>query len=224
MELGFARALARLRFQHRATELPDGGLAYRLKPSAQHVRVTRGEWQDIGQVFEESNRASARKATNLLLLCLPAYVAYVALCNLVVPKDVARALPQWLYLLVFVGPLPGMPVAVYLWHSRQVQTVSRAIDATLAERPRIPAPKAAARPRPPFWFDLICLLVVGPHVFVALLGELNPDLFRNTPFSGRHLDPKAMAALALIAIRLLWGQWAKAGEPPSSPALRLGRR
>jgi hypothetical protein len=209
VEIGFSGALARLRFRHRVSELPDGALAYRLDDKSGHVRVSKAEWEEAGTFFADSTSKSARKATLFVLLSLPAYVVYAIACGLIVPKELALAMPSWLYFLLFIGPLPGMPIAIYLWHSYHVRKVSRALDATLAQRPRIAAPTLPSFPTPPFWFDLICLLFIGPHLILAVIGELNPDLFRNTPLTGRHIDANAVFSFALLGLRIAWGEIAK---------------
>ena len=219
MEIGFSGALARLRFRHRVSELSDGTLAYRLEDKSGYVRVTKTEWDEAGIFFTDGTRGSARQARILLLLSLPAYVLYIMLCNLVVPKELALAMPQWLYLLLFIGPLPGMPIAIYLWHSYQVRRVSRDLDAALTERPRITAPQPPSFPKPPFWFDLICLLFVGPSLIVAVIGELYPDVFHNTPFTGRHIDSNAIFAFALIGVRIAWGEMARRRNYPPHASL-----
>jgi hypothetical protein len=203
VEIGFSSALAKLRFGHRIGEQSDGTLAYRVEDKSGHVSVTKDEWKDAGTFFVDSTRKSARQARLLLLVSLPAYVVYIAIANLVVSDELARALPYWFYFILFIGPLPGMPIAIYLRHSRHVLRVCQAIDATFAQRPRITAqPRAFFEP--PFWFDLLCLLFIGPHLIVAVIGQLDPDIFRNTPFSGRHIDGKATVAFALLAVRLVW--------------------
>jgi hypothetical protein len=207
VNIGFSRALARLRFKHRVTELADGGLAYRLGDGSAQVRVSRREWSDAGTMFNDATRASSRQAV-VLLLCLPAYVAYIALSHVVVPAATARALPSWLYFLVFIAPLPGLPIAVYLRHARHVMRVSKAIDAQLAQRSRL-AIVTRGRAGPPFWFDLLCLLFIGPQLLIAIIGEIDPDLFRNTPLSGRRIGGQAMLGFALILVRLAWGELAR---------------
>lgn len=219
MEIGFSRALAQLRFRHRVRELADGSLAYRLADKSGYIRVSKTEWDEAGTFFAVSTRGSARKANVMLLLWLPAYVLYIMLCNLVVPKQLVQAMPQWLNLLLFIGPLPGIPIGIYLWHSYHVRRVSKAIDATLAGRPRIAAPPPSSFPGPPFWFDLVCLIFAGPHLIIAVIGELNPDLFRNTPFTGRHIDANAMFAFALIGVRITWGGLARRRNQPPHASL-----
>ena len=47
-----SRAVARTIFLHRATELPDGSMAFRLADDSGHVRVTKEQWEAAGQDFK----------------------------------------------------------------------------------------------------------------------------------------------------------------------------
>lgn len=208
MDLSFSSRLARTRLRHRVSELPDGALAYRVEDGTGFVRLTQREWAETGQFFDDNIRKSARNARIAMFLWLPAYVTYIAICSTLIPREWARALPSWLYFVVFIGPLPGTPIAIYLRHSYHVKKVSKAIDAALGVRPRAAEPPKDPF-RPPFWLDLLCLLFVGPGLVVAVIGELAPQAFRNTPLSGRHIDWQAMVGFALFALWLGWSAVAR---------------
>ncbi len=208
LDIEISRGLARTRFQHRISELPDGTLSYRLADKSGHVRVTREEWEATGTFFTESTRGPKRDATIALFLWMPAYVVYIAICGVLLPKSWAQALPEWLSLVIFVGPLFATPFVIFFWWSFRVQRVCKAIDATFAERAGIQPPRKNPF-RPPFWLDVLCLLFVGPQLIIAVIGEIDPNALRNTPLTGRHLDWQAMLGFALIAARVAWGKVAK---------------
>lgn len=216
MQVEFSHQLAKVRFQHRVTELPDGKLAYRLSDGTGYVRLTKSEWHDVGTFFNESVAPSKRRATVEMLLWIPGYVLFIAIAGAIIPKEFARALPNWLYSLIFLGPLFATPFVIYLRHSFHVKRVSDAIDATFARRPPTSVPQREPW-RPPFWLDVLGLLFVGPHLIVSVIGELDPDFFRNTPFTGSRLDALAVFGFALIVVRVVWSATARmASQPPQA--------
>lgn len=219
MLVNFSSALARLRFQHQITPLPNGGLAYRLANGSGHVAVSRHEWDEAGDLFKASTGRSLRRARIASLLWLPGFVLYNIICGAIIPREVVRVLPWSVYNTLFLGPFFATPGIIYLWHSYEVKRICTMIDAFFVDRPRIASP-AALPWHPPFWFDLLCLLFVGPYLIIAVTGQIDPGLFRNTPLSGRHMDGVAAFGMVLLAARLAWLIKAKRTNGPAAGVYR----
>lgn len=195
IDIGFASALHRTAFLHRATPAPDGRhVIYRLADGSGHVRVPRDEWEQIGAIFQKETKAIRRRAIVRILL-LPFVV-------LIVGFTIAQVIP-WGGLLIVVLFFGG-PIANYLYQSYEVKKVSRAVDATFATLPRTQAAPPTPE-RPPRWLDIACIFLVGPWLILALIGEVGgPDTYRNTPLKGMHLDWEAWLAIGVLALRLAW--------------------
>jgi hypothetical protein len=207
IDIGFASALHRSAFLHRATPTADGGMIYRLVDGSGHVLVPRDQWEEIGSIFEAETKAIRRRATIRILLLLPAILVFGFTIGQILPGSG----------LAIVIALFGGPPANYLWQSYEVKKVSRKIELCLARLPRTYAPEPTPE-RPPRWLDIACIFLVGPWLILALIGQVGgPDTYRNTPLKGMHLDWEAWVAIGVLALRLGW-----------SPAVRIlkgfGRR
>lgn len=148
----------------------------------------------------------------LVFLHIPMFVLLVAICN--IP-------PVWAGIHGIFGPLASYallaflflgPAGYYLVHSHHVGRVVAAIEATLAQRSRIDAP-ATPLWAVPLWLNILCLILVGPHLIFALIGQLQPSFFNNTPLSGSHLDPLAIVGFIVITARFAWHRIVAAQEP-----------
>jgi len=218
-DIEISRALARVTFLHRVTDLPDGALAYRLADDSGHVRLSRTEWERAGHAFKHATGRVKRNAVIALFLWMPAYVLYIAICDAVVSDAWARALPRWLWFAIFVAPLFATPVLIFIWWTYRVIRIAMEVDASLTKGARVRISAPPRNPfRVPFWLDVLCVLFVGPHLIVATIGQFDPDALRNTPLTGQHIDGVAIFGFALIAVRLVWGYLARrwAYAPPAS--------
>lgn len=202
LDLDFSRALRRTSFTNRIVEGGDGALVFRLADGTGHVRLTRREWIDVGSSFEHETRPVARRAKWALALYLPCWLVVVALTN-APPVALLLGLSDWLATIFLLGTLFLTPFAIYLWQSHHVGLIAEALEATLGTRQRVPDPPTDPT-HIPRWLDISSLLLVGPGLVFALVGQLRPGIFRNTPLTDAHLGPLAIAGFAVIALRLLW--------------------
>ena len=200
----FSRHYAGLRLAHRATPQPDGHISYRLADGSGYVRLDPDELDQILTYFRQQTRRSYVTAQVGLVLCVPAFVLLCIFLNAPPIKFLwmqlgMKQVVQWGTL----AALPGFPVAVYLWLSRVVERVEKAIEVELSSRGRVRTPRRAKK-RLPIGIDIAIALLAGPHLVFAVVGSLSPTTFDNTPLSGTHIDLFAIAAFALIAFRLVW--------------------
>lgn len=194
IDIGFASALHRTGFLHRSTSAPDGHIIYRLADGSGHVRVPRQEWEQIGGIFQTETKAIRRRAIIRILLLLPVILIFGLTIGQVLP---------WSGLVIVIAFFGGPP-ANYLWQSYEVKQVSRAVEITLAKFPRTYASPPAPG-RPPRWLDIACILLVGPWLILALIGQIGgPDFYRNTPLKGMHLNWEAWVAIGVLTLRVAW--------------------
>lgn len=204
LDIGFSRHYAGLRLAYRASLQPDGHIAYRLADGSGYVRLEPDELKEIIAYFRQQTRGSYVKAQFGLILCVPAFVLLCIFLNAPPIKFVwmqlgLKQVVQWGTL----AALPGFPVAVYLWLSRVVERIEKAIEAELSYRERVRAPRRDKK-RLPIGIDIAIALLAGPHLVFAVVGSLSPTIFDDTPLSGTQIDLLAIGAFALIALRLVW--------------------
>lgn len=189
----FAETLATTDFARRATFLPDGSVIYRLKDDSGSVRVPRSDWARLGHRFQEDSKPVRRRASMLFIALFPAVFVFALSLGQVLPYA------GWMILIgIFGGPL-----AIYLWHSRQIQLLARELEADLGLYPShdgaVPPSSREAR-----WFEIAFLVLVGPQILIGIVGEIaGPDLYRGTPLSGRGIGVFELVAMLLIAVRLV---------------------
>jgi len=212
--MGFSRALAQTGFQHRATLLPGGRVLYRLADGSGHVALGADEWEAVGAHFRTQVRPVGRKTIWLSIGLFPAIFVF--------GMTIAQILPG-AGILILAGIFLG-PLAIYLWQSYRIKHIARAIETELARLPRVAAPPPQAW-RPPRWLEVACIVLVGPGLIVQVYGSLNPDAFRNTPWTGMHLDWAGMAGFAVLAAMLFY-RWRAARDAPGDVPRqeREGRR
>jgi hypothetical protein len=210
LSTGFARGLAVNAFKHRATTLAGGRVVYRLADGSGHVELDRREWQSLGENFHDQVRPLGRKANWMIVGLLPGTLLFALTIGQLIP---------FAGLMILAALLLG-PILIYLWHSRQVQRVAAEIEAQLARRPQAAAVPADPA-RIPRALDIACMLLVGPGLILAIVGELGgPDTFRNTPFVGTDFDASAWVATALILARLLWPRLVRPRSASATPGSR----
>ena len=194
IDIGFASALARTGFDHRSARAADGNIVYRLADGSGHVTVPASEWQSILDVFGTETKAIRRRANIALLSLLPAIFIFGMTIGQILPGAG----------LVIVIAFFGGPIAIYLWQSSKVQKVSAVVETCLAQLPRTAAPPEIPE-RPPRWLDIAAILLVGPWLVLALIGEIGgPDTFRNTPLKGTRFGWEASMAFAVLCLRWAW--------------------
>jgi len=212
--MGFSRALAQTGFQHRATLLPGGRVIYRLADGSGHVALRADEWEAVGEHFDTQVRPVGRKTIWLSIGLFPAIFVF--------GMTIGQMLPV-AGILILAGIFLG-PIAIYLWQSYRIKHIAGAIEKELARLPRVAAAPAPAW-RPPRWLEIACMLLVGPGLIVQIYGSLNPNAFRNTPWTGMHLGWMGIAGFAVLGAMLLY-RWRSARDaPPEVPDKeREGRR
>lgn len=206
--MGFSRALAQSGFRDRATIDPCGRIVYRLADGSGHVSLRREEWDAVGDAFADAADRVRRRVNRMSIALFPCIFLYAMTLGQVLPFS---------GFVVLVGIFFG-PVAIYLWQSRRIEEISRLIEAELAGLARVPAPPADPA-RPPRWLQIVAMLVVGPGLVIQLYGSIDPDAYRNTPWSGTHFDWKGWLALAVLCA-LAFYRWrsrraATAAEGPA---------
>jgi hypothetical protein len=195
-------AVARLR--QRRVEDGSLGVRVRMPDGKGDVRLTAKEWDALGDWFREQVAPSAKRLRLSVWLTLPLIIAFAGIAASV---PLLKATAEWLFdaapslfMLFLCGALPLTMAAL---HALAAQRAVDGVDEALADRPRhgisnLPPPKAVNA------LELIALFLIGPHLIIAVIGTLSPNAFRNTPWTGSHLDLKSLAGLAvLLALGLL---------------------
>lgn len=209
LSLGFSRALTSGGFEHRATIMPGGRVVYRLADGSGHVDLPLRDWRALGERFQAETKAIVRRATISTVWMIPGLALYM-----IVMGSIAYAIDSstlggigavgFLIMLLF-----GPPV-IYLWQSHRVQRIAAAIEAELARHPRVEAPPAVPW-RVPRALEIAALVLIGPHLIVQVYGSFFPDAFRNTPWTGMHLNWSGIAGFAVLAI-LVFFRWRARGQ------------
>ncbi len=213
LHMGFSRQLAASGFQRRATAVSGGRIVHRLADGAGHVGLDAGEWRAVGEHFAAQARPVRRTVRYLSAGLFPAIFLFGMTIGQVLPGA---------GLVIVAGILLG-PLAIYLWQSHRINRIARVIEAELARKPRVAAP-AVIESRPPRWLEIAFMLLVGPGLIVQVYGSLNPDAFRNTPWSGTHLGWPGIAGFAVLAAMLFLRRRAGRGTASDGPADDIGGR
>lgn len=194
MTPGFAEALATSGFRHRATFLEDGWVVYRLADGSRHVRLPRSEWDRLGREFDSDMAGTRRRTFWLSVGLLPGILLFA--------MTIGQYLP-FAGIMVLIAFFGG-PIAIYLRHSARVQRVAARIESKLSGCDEGIRPGRDVR-REPRWLEIALLVMVGPSLLVALIGEIGgPDTFRGTPLMGTRVGTFEIVAFLLIALRLAW--------------------
>jgi hypothetical protein len=213
LDIGLSRGLARINFKHRAT-VKGGRVTYRLADGSGHVGLETSEWRALTARFEDESRMVLRSAKVALLALFPVIFVYGMTLGQIMPGAGIIIVAG-----IFLGP-PG----IYLWQSHKVSRIARTIEAELARRPKVAAPRIS-QPRAMLGLEIAALLLVGPHLILQVYGSLNPDAYRNTPLLGTELDWSGIAGFLILATILLlrWRpRWPT--KPPKHVDAPTGRR
>jgi hypothetical protein len=191
LDIGFSRGLARINFKHRAT-VSGGRVTYWLADGSGHVGLESSEWRALIARFEDESRMVLRRAKLALLALFPVTFVYGMTLGQIMPGAGLVIVAA-----IFLGP-PG----IYLWQSHKVARIARNVEAELASRPKVAAPRTS-QPRAMRGLEIAALLLVGPHLILQVYGSLNPDAYRNTPLLGTQLDWSGIAGFLILATILL---------------------
>lgn len=212
--MGFSRALTESGFRHRATAVGGGRIVYRLADGSGNVALDAAEWDAVGEHFRAQVRPVGRTTTWLSIGLFPAIFVFGMTIGQILPGA---------GILILAGILLG-PIAIYLLQSYRIKHIARAIEKELARLPRVAAPPPEAW-RSPRWLEIACIVLVGPGLIVQVYGSFNPDAFRNTPWTGMHLDWAGIAGFAVLGAMLFYRWRAARDAPPEVPDQeREGRR
>lgn len=213
LDMDFSRWLAAGSLDRRATSLRHGRVAYRLADGSGHIGLDAEQWAVVRAHFDTESTAVGRVTRRLTIGLIPAVFLYGMTIGQVLPGAG----------LVILAALLLGPIGIYLWQSHRMQRIVRAIETDLATLPRITAPPRRTA-RTPLWLEITVVLLAGPHLLVQLYGSFHPDAFRNTPWSGAHLDMTGIAAfLALAALAFFRWRSRDRGAPEPPPRARVGR-
>lgn len=204
MDLFLFEKIAVTRLKQRRVEDGSPGVRLRMPDGRGDVRLTTQEWDALGGWFRTQVAPSARRLRLAVLLTLPLIIAFLAI---VANVPSLETIFGWLFnlspplaMLFLCGALPLTMTAL---HALAVQRAIDGVNEALADRPRH-GTSGLAPPRALNVVELIALALVGPHLIVGLWGSLFPNAFRNTPWTGAHLDAQGLAGLVvLLALGLL---------------------
>jgi hypothetical protein len=199
------QAIATARLEQCATF--EGGTVFvRLPDRRFEARMTTSDWAAIIERHHGAVRESRGQWRILMLGTIPLALVILgitvnvpALNALLNSSD--RAVPFILPFLI----TSGLPIVAIVRH---VRAVLRSVDRARLEIDSFP--RVVARHRAPAR-DAGPLLKVGIFAIVPLLliqtyGSINPDAYRNTPWTGTRLGPVSLV-LALALLGLLVARW-----------------
>lgn len=190
--------IAHLRFRNRW--VPDGtaGGYFRLKDGTA-VRLSAAEWKNVSVQHSNAIRASSRRLFWTLALAIPAAVSILFVNALLLSAFTPDGRgPTWLGASLFFGTMIGLPLYGMIRSVRANQRALQAVDSSLRKRPRAAIPDLPD-PRATNILEALMLISVFT-VVVQIYGTLNPDAYRNTPWTGTKLGPTGYAGIAIIML------------------------
>lgn len=190
--------IAVTRLKQRRVEDGSIGVRVRMPDGKGDVRLTANEWEALGGWLRDQVAPSAKRLRLSVWLTLPLIIAFL---GIVANIPALKAGFEWLFdqaaPLVMLFLCGGLPLTMAALHALAVQRAMDGVNEALADRPRhgisnLPPPKALNT------VELIALVLVGPHLILGIIGTINPDAFRNTPWTGTHLDLRSIAGLVVL--------------------------
>jgi hypothetical protein len=210
LHIDFSRELAKIHFKDRAT-IGDGRVTYRLADGSGHVGLDAAEWRAMNAEFDERSRQVLRKARRWLIGLFPGIFLYGMTVGQIMPGAGLIIVAG-----IFLGP-PG----IYLWQSHRIKAISRDIENVLADRPKVVAPPRAPW-RIPRWLEIICAVLVGPHLILEVFGSIYPEAYRNTPLLGTSLNWTSLVSFSVI-VAILYFHWRAVQHRANASYRRQGR-
>jgi hypothetical protein len=204
MDLFLFEKIAVARLKQRRVDDGSPGVRVRMPDGKGDVRLASHEWDALGDWYRAQVTPSAKRLRLAVWLTLPLIIAFL---GIVANVPILKAGFEWLF--DVAGPLVmlflcgALPLTMTALHGLAAQRAIDGVNEALADRPRLDS-SCLAPPRALNALELIALALVGPHLVLGIVGSLNPNVFRNTPYSGTHLDWAGFAGLAvLLALGLL---------------------
>ena len=174
----------------------------RLDGTSREVRIPPHRWDAILERHRQSVDASKRRIWWSMGLQLPVGVLLVAIVVSVPPLHAAMLWLDknlnFLCLLIVLAMWSGLPLGALVLHGRTVLRANERVRAELAGfrqyRARHRLPPRTARPT-----EKLVILTVVPYLIIQIYGTIDPDAYRNTPWTGTRLDLVSVIAVAILA-------------------------
>jgi len=176
-----------------------GSVMVRL-PGGQHeARLTPAQWQAILDRYHAVVDPSAKWLKWAFILTIPFAIAILAFISAIPPlKQAAFALDRAVPIVLPLLVMSGLPIAAIIMHARNVLRSFDRARAELARYPRQPArhrmPPSNARP-----LEKVAIFAVFPYLIIQTWGTIDPDAYRNTPWTGTQLDLTSVVGVAVLA-------------------------
>jgi hypothetical protein len=208
--------IAVTRLRQRRVDDGSPGVRIRMPDGKGDVRLATHEWEALGGWYRDQVTPSAKRLRLGVYLTLPLIIAFAGISANLPPL---KAAVEWLFdaspslfMLFLCGALP---LTMATLHALAVQRAIDGVNAALADRPRlgttsVPPPGALNA------LEIAALVLAGPHLVFGIVGTLNPNAFRNTPWTNAHLDAAGVGGLlVLLALGFLrWRRWRQATSYP----------
>ena len=163
-----------------------------------NVRLTSDQWNRLGGSCREAIALSARGLRWAVLMTVPfSLMLMVLIANIPGASAAVDALDRRVPGIAVLLIIWFLPVAATTWHMLVVQRAVEETFATLAWQPRCAAPQTGRR-GPINALEIAALVLIGPHLLIQIYGTLDPDAFRNTPWTGSRLTASGIAGLAVL--------------------------
>jgi hypothetical protein len=174
----------------------------RVDGGAAEVRIPPHEWSAILGRYRAGVDASRRRIRWAMILQLPFAVLLLALVLSIAPLKAALYWldenANFLCLLIVLAMWSGLPLGAIVLHWR---TVLRSLDRARLELARFRQHPARNRlpPRKALPTEKLVILTIVPWLIIQAYGTIDPDAYRNTPWTGTELDLVSVVAVAILA-------------------------
>ncbi len=183
----------------------DGGHVYVRHRRGREVRLAPHLWSAILDDYRAAVLPSRRRLRWAMILAIPFSIFLIVIMKAIpgleaVVYAIDRTIP-----IVTLLIAAGLPIAAITSH---VVTLQRAMDRARRDLDR--HPHQAARPHPvspgASPLEKLAAFVLIPHLLIQIYGSIDPDAYRNTPWTGTRFDVSGLAALAILGW-LGWRRW-----------------
>ena len=214
--------IATARLEEAAT-FEDGAVFVRLTDGRREARLEPAQWQDILDDYRQAVGESRRQFGMLMLATIPLAIVTLGIIANLPPLQAAlhsldRAVPLVLPLLL----TSGLPLLAIFRHVRAVQ---KALDRARGELLRHPLSPARHRPPPRQAGPImkVAIFACVPPLLVQTWGTIDPDAYRNTPWTGTSLGFSSLL-LALALGALIFTRWRTGRRAEREAAVAGSRR
>lgn len=183
--------------------LEDGAVFVRLADGRHEARLEPAQWRRIVESYRQTVETSRKQLHMLMLATIPLALAVLGIMSNVAPLE--AALLRFDRTIPFVLPLlltSGLPIWAIFRHSRTVQQALDRARAELLDHPRLPArhrpPPREARP-----IEKLAIFAIIPALMVQTWGTIDPDAYRNTPWTGTRLGFGSLLLLLVLCALII---------------------